>query len=113
MSDLGNDSMKPGSLSVYSPPRVVRIGDLIEGAGVVCAAGATAVGNCTSVGHVATGAGSFCTAGDNAADYCSAGTAAVTGYCTSSGSVASGGGCTTNGGTAHAACSPGGSTPNV
>lgn len=86
MSDLKDKSMKSGSQPLYSPPRVVRIGDLIEGKGAACTAGsgANSAPGCTDTGNSASGgycrAGNSatpgdCTAGTNPGDgsYCSAG----------------------------------------
>jgi hypothetical protein len=57
--------MKSGSQSVYSPPRVVRIGDLMEGTGANCASsGSSATTNCTSNGTGASGG--YCRQGDSA-----------------------------------------------
>ena len=50
MSDLHNDTAKPGAKPAYSPPRVVRLGDLNEGIGA-CSTGSGFVApplvNCT------------------------------------------------------------------
>ena len=81
MSDLKDESIKSGSQSLYSPPRVVRMGDLTDGKG-------------------------NCSAGSSTADYCAAGTSATAGYCTA-GTTASPGACTDAGSTATTACTAG------
>jgi hypothetical protein len=58
-----------GSQLPYSPPRVIRMADLIDGIGY-CTAGVSASGDYCSAGTVASGAASYCTNGTAAGDYC-------------------------------------------
>jgi len=91
MSDLHNDTPKPGAKPAYSPPRVVRLGDLNEGVGA-CATGsgvvAPVVTPCTGNGANANGA------------------------CNTDGSIATGGNCDNHGMVASAVCSANGAGAN-
>ena len=80
MSDLKDDLTKSGSQPLYSPPRVVRMGDLNEGKGVCSggsgnpdAPGCTSNGTNASFGYCRQGntaSPGDCTAGFGAASTC-------------------------------------------
>lgn len=82
MSHSKEDSTKSGSQLSYSPPRVIRMADFIDGIGY-CTAGVSASGDYCTAGTIATGAASYCvSSGSTAGDYCTtSGNAADLGAC--------------------------------
>lgn len=84
MSDNSHNPAQSGTKPTYTPPRVMRLGDLNEGAGACTAGSGVVTGNCETSGANAT---ANCNTFGNTASFCS-----------TSGSTASGG-CDNTGGT--------------
>jgi hypothetical protein len=94
MPDTPRTTAQPGEKPAYVPPRVMRLGDLNEGAGA-CTAGSGVVStDCTPSGAAAN-SGS-----------CLVGNQAAAGTC-DSGNYAAAGSCNMSGGTAHLGCTTG------
>jgi hypothetical protein len=54
MSDNSHNPAQPGAKPTYTPPRVMRLGDLNEGAGACAAGSGVVTGNCETSGANAT-----------------------------------------------------------
>jgi len=94
MTAMPHPSAQPKGKPAYVPPRVMRLGDLNDGAGA-CAAGSGVVStDCTPSGAAANGGS------------CLVGNQAAAGTC-DSGNYAAAGSCNMSGGTAQLGCTTG------
>jgi len=108
MTTTSARSAQPSDKPAYVPPRVMRLGDLNEGAGACAAGSGVTAGACNPAGANAT---TDCNSGNVAGDSCIiTGSTASVGVC-STGSSAPTSSCDSNGVTAGTACNAVGNTP--
>jgi hypothetical protein len=90
MTNTPARSAQPGEKPAYVPPRVMRLGDLNEGAGACAAGSGVVTGNCEPSGGNATGP---CDTGTQADTNCIATGLTAVGICDGTGSSATTGSC--------------------
>lgn len=98
MTNTPATTAQPGEKPAYVPPRVMRLGDLNEGAGACAAGSGVVTGNCDP-------------SGANATVSCTAGGTADTGACNTNGGTA-GDVCSLSGSDAQVGCQNSGSNTN-